>query len=344
MSNLYAMMHIKNKIRLFIRKVFPKKRVLRTVKLRKEASDRDYYRVFLSGDSTCVAMFLLNPHQDLSLIQRILEATEVFSYYKIRVPSIYAVNEEKNLLVVKDAGVLSLEAHYEKYGQKKNIQIYKQILDFLLQMRSLPIPEGLKMKFPFITRFTESKFKEEFGFFLKYSGLENTLRSHQIKTLEALFHQISTSLCEEPYVLTHRDLHSRNIFILRGEVILLDHQDARMGPYLYDMVSLIKDSYVDLSHKTEMELVSYYLNRYQEMSGKKISMDSFFKSYYLCLFQRSVKAAGTFFYQDQVKKNRKFRQYIRIVLGYALMAAGKLNLDGEILKQLEQSFNPLMSL
>ena len=33
----------------------------------------------------------------------------------------------------------------------------------------------------------------------------------------------------------------------RGELYIIDFQDARLGPDTYDLVSLLRDSYVDLT-------------------------------------------------------------------------------------------------
>ena len=40
---------------------------------------------------------------------------------------------------------------------------------------------------------------------------------------------------------------------------MIDFQDARMGPDTYDLVSLLRDSYVDLPEQTVDELIAYFL-------------------------------------------------------------------------------------
>ena len=67
---------------------------------------------------------------------------------------------------------------------------------------------------------------------------------------EALREEWSTivdELAAEPRVLCHRDYHSRNLMLHDGSLYIIDFQDARMGPDTYDLVSLLRDSYVDLS-------------------------------------------------------------------------------------------------
>ena len=60
-------------------------------------------------------------------------------------------------------------------------------------------------------------------------------------------------------MLCHRDYHSRNLMLHEGQLYIIDFQDARMGPDTYDLVSLLRDSYVDLPEQTVSELIAYFL-------------------------------------------------------------------------------------
>ena len=51
-------------------------------------------------------------------------------------------------------------------------------------------------------------------------------------------------------MLCHRDYHSRNLMLHGGALYIIDFQDARIGPDTYDLVSLLRDSYVDLPDAT----------------------------------------------------------------------------------------------
>ncbi len=48
-----------------------------------------------------------------------------------------------------------------------------------------------------------------------------------------------------PQVFVHRDYHSRNLMVCPGDNPgILDFQDAVRGPLTYDLVSLLRDSYI----------------------------------------------------------------------------------------------------
>ena len=43
-----------------------------------------------------------------------------------------------------------------------------------------------------------------------------------------------------------------------GVMRVIDFQDARMGPIQYDLVSLLKDSYVNLNENSQSIILEYY--------------------------------------------------------------------------------------
>ena len=60
-------------------------------------------------------------------------------------------------------------------------------------------------------------------------------------------------------VLCHRDYHSRNLMYHDERLYIIDFQDARMGPDTYDLVSLLRDSYMDFSEREVDELIAFFL-------------------------------------------------------------------------------------
>ena len=44
-----------------------------------------------------------------------------------------------------------------------------------------------------------------------------------------------------------------------GDLYLIDFQDARMGPDTYDLASLLRDSYVDLTEEDSHELLDHFI-------------------------------------------------------------------------------------
>mgnify|MGYP001205149350 CR=1 FL=1 len=107
----------------------------------------------------------------------------------------------------------------------------------------------------------------------------------------------------------HRDFQSKNITIFKGEIYLLDFQDACLGPYTYDLVSLLEDPYVMLYRDTVSQLKDYYLQRMNELMFIKINPEDFEKDYNFSACSRLFQAIGAF---SRLKENNKdeFEQYI----------------------------------
>lgn len=84
-------------------------------------------------------------------------------------------------------------------------------------------------------------------FIPRYLGL--SLTTEQQAVLENSFVSIADAVTRQPQVFVHRDYHSRNLMLLesvegRGEIGVIDFQDAVIGPITYDLVSLLRDAYV----------------------------------------------------------------------------------------------------
>ena len=113
-------------------------------------------------------------------------------------------------------------------------------------------------------------------------------------------------------MLCHRDYHSRNLMLTGGRLCIIDFQDARMGPDTYDLASLLRDSYVDISGNTLDEFIAYFL-ALKRVTGEDAE---FRRRFDVMAVQRNVKALGTFGYQTTSRANPVYIQYMARTLRY----------------------------
>ena len=115
-------------------------------------------------------------------------------------------------------------------------------------------------------------------------------------------------------MLCHRDYHSRNLMLHGGALHIIDFQDARLGPDTYDMVSLLRDSYVDLPEATVEELVAYFIALKRPQGTPPADWlaweHDYRRRFDVMALQRNLKALGTFGYQTSVRRNSVYIQYI----------------------------------
>ena len=130
--------------------------------------------------------------------------------------------------------------------------------------------------------------------------------------LRNAFVPIVRELAAEPRVLCHRDFHSRNLMLADGRLCIIDFQDARMGPDTYDMASLLRDSYVDISGETLNEQIAYFL----ALKRQTREAAEYRRRFDLMALQRNLKALGTFGYQTTARGNPVYIQYMARTLRY----------------------------
>jgi aminoglycoside/choline kinase family phosphotransferase len=97
-----------------------------------------------------------------------------------------------------------------------------------------------------------------------------------------------------------------------GRLYIIDFQDARLGPDTYDLVSLLRDSYVDISERAIDDLMAYFL----ALIGAAGHEREFRQRFDLMALQRNLKALGTFGYQTATRQNPVYIQYMPRTIKY----------------------------
>jgi hypothetical protein len=104
-----------------------------------------------------------------------------------------------------------------------------------------------------------------------------------------------------------------------GRLYIIDFQDARMGPDTYDLVSLLRDSYLDLPEETVDELTSHFLTLSASGGPTAGARQEFRRRFDVMALQRNLKALGTFGFQTAARGNPVYIQYIPRTLRYVRM-------------------------
>ena len=115
--------------------------------------------------------------------------------------------------------------------------------------------------------------------------------------------------------------------INNGEGYLIDFQDAILAPAVYDLVSLIRDSYITLSDEevTMMLKLFWKINPVaREIYGDE---ESFERMFHLQTVQRKMKDAGRFIFLNQVKGKKWFIPYVQPSLRYVRSSLIKLEME-----------------
>jgi hypothetical protein len=278
----------------------------RVVPLTPDASDRRYFRVLHAGESPLVVALHATPFAPGSL--PFLNVLELFTAMDVPVPRLLDEAAELGILVLEDLGDLTLQAHLGAVPEDVRHHFYAEATTLIRQIqqrgRDLTSPRFV----PYGVAFDVEKLTWEMEFFIKhflvaYRGM--VLPAPALEALREELAAIVEEIAGEPRVLCHRDYHSRNLMVHTGRLFVIDFQDARMGPDTYDLVSLLRDSYVDLPEP----LVDDAIATFAQTTGHR-DLREFRRRFDLMALQRNLKALGTFGFQATSRDNPVYAQYV----------------------------------
>lgn len=274
-----------------------------------DASARRYFRVIYEQD-TYVLMswepFDADKYPFINVLRH-------FELSGVNVPKIKKIGAELGLLLLEDLGDLTLERKFwESANQEYSWDYYKKSLDEIIKIHTT----ATKLNNPTIAKeimFDTAKFLWELNYGREHlieGVLKFPLKEKTAAELQKVFTDISERLHQEPKVICHRDYHSRNLMLKLDEVYVIDFQDARLGPIQYDLVSLLKDSYVDINDDYANKMLNYYFDNTPFLQDRKISKEQFNVIYELQSVQRCFKACGSFASFMNTRQDRRYLKYL----------------------------------
>ncbi|HUQ88197.1 MAG TPA: phosphotransferase [Vicinamibacterales bacterium] len=287
---------------------------LQVMPLTGDASDRRYFRVLLKNDDPIVLALHAGPI-DFSAMPFVAIA-RLLAEVPVPVPRILHHSDRLGVLGLQDLGDVTLQAHLGAATANEHAALYRQAVGFIALMQQRGDALRSEAYPPYRIAFDVEKLTWELEFFVKhylqaYKGAP--LTGAERDALREEWSAIVEELAAEPRVLCHRDYHSRNLMLHDESLYIIDFQDARMGPDTYDLVSLLRDSYVDLSAQQVDGLIAYFL---AHKSGDAPEEGEFRRRFDLMALQRNLKALGTFGYMTTSRNNTVYIQYIPRTLSY----------------------------
>ena len=285
----------------------------RVVPLTGDASDRKYFRIIPSDGPSIVLALHAGPIEFNAL--PFANVAELLQRIQLPIPAVLGHSDALGVIAIQDLGDVTLQAHLGVATPTEHGSLYRQAVTFidLLQRRGAELPPDRYT--PYRVAFDVEKLTWELDFFVRhfiegYRGI--TLAPAEREVVSEEWAAMANELASEPRVLCHRDYHSRNLMLHDGNLYIIDFQDARLGPDTYDLASLLRDSYVDISDRELDDLVAYFL----ALRGVT-DAGEFQRRFDLMAIQRNLKALGTFGYQTITRRNPVYIQYIPRTLRYA---------------------------
>ncbi|MFM7669955.1 MAG: aminoglycoside phosphotransferase family protein [Betaproteobacteria bacterium] len=251
-----------------------------------DASFRRYFRIDTADGGTLIAMDAPPPQED---VRPFVHVAQLFAGTGITVPNIIAQDVERGFLLLTDLGNTT---YLKQLNPDTAHKLYLDAIEALVQLQTHSAPGQL----PAYDRELLQRELVLFPDWYLSKHRNAALDDKQRADLNAVFDVLLANNLAQAQVFVHRDYHSRNLMVLQsGNPGILDFQDAVYGPITYDLVSLLRDAYIEWDE----EMVLDWTVRYWEharRAGLPVShdIDSFYRDFEFMGLQRHLKVLGIF--------------------------------------------------
>ncbi len=276
-----------------------------------DASFRSYFRIKTLEDSFIV---MDAPPQNES-IESFLKIGKMLNSIEVNVPHIYQEDRALGFILMQDFGN---NTYLDVLNDDNQQRLYDDSIKSLIHMQKF-------VKKDFCPSYTNKILFDEMVLFIewylrKYKKIE--LSNKEYEELITWIEEVSKKVSSQEKFFVHRDYHSRNLMIQKSiNPGILDFQDALVGPITYDLVSLLKDAYIEWDE----EIVIDHAVRYWEKAKSNnlitnLEFSTFYKDFECMGIQRHLKILGIFARLSIRDKKNQYLENIPLIEKYLMDA------------------------
>ncbi len=274
-------------------------------------SSRGFYRINTEDASR---ILMVSDHSDEDF-GRFISIGRFLADHNLMTPAIYCYDDSEFTVLMEDLGNYLLYDFRNNCGDDSE-KLYKQyaavvdeLVTFQLEVTALIASgEGTKVRI-----FSRDYLRWETAYFQK-QFLQRLCGIHEAKCreLDEEFERLASEVFRHPKVFMHRDFQSHNIMLHDGKVRFVDFQGARIGPVGYDVMSLLRDPYVDIPDDVCERLLHRYISRFMDSPlNRFVKSEKLFREYVvLAGLQRNMQALGAYGFLSQEKGKLQYLEYI----------------------------------
>lgn len=289
------------------------------------ASARKYFEIDLEKKLYFPSKKILLMCAPLAEIQMITDYVHIDFYLNrmnIPTPRIYEMNKHAGWIFLEYQNHPTMRDYLQK-NPGKTSSLLEKLIDFLIRMQDqCQVDEQCPA---FQRFFNTQEYQDEFDFYVHQQLLERyfnrNLTEQEIKEFQTFSSEINCTLDIDEKVFVHRDFQSSNIFYDASQkqtpFKIIDFQDARFGSPIYDLVSALWDSYIEIDGNLRDRLLTKY-SKTLGNKGTSLPLSDFYKLVDYSVIQRKLRDAGAFAYNYLRFKDKKFAQFISPAIQMAL--------------------------
>lgn len=239
----------------------------------------------------------------------------------IPVPVRYGSHDGVDLL--EDAGALALRQASATAPPAERRRLFEEVCDLVARLQQLHAePDRIPA---FGRRLDAAFFRYKADFFVRWS-LPTALGRPATAAEAAAVHEAFSVVAEEaaaaPQRLSHRDLQGANVLVRAGappgeRLVLIDLQGAWLAPPEYDLVCVLRDSYVELDDAE----VDHQLGRIRPSLPDAPDPDTFARRFDLLTLTRKGKDHALGFYHASLRNDPRESRFAGTCARYLRAAA-----------------------
>ena len=284
--------------------------VARLVPIVKGGSDRRFFRLHFD-DAHVRTLILMTYTMARPDNPRFVPATHRLDRLGVRVPRIFAHDDEKLCVWLEDLGASDLHAYREAPWQQRQ-PLYRATLREVAKLHAVnadALSEDNLAEMELC--FDERLYEWEQHYFLNHfvrDFMQRDVSGAEFARAHEALHKLRDHLASLPRGLVHRDFQSQNIIIREGDAWLIDYQGVRPGLAEYDLASLLLDPYVNLAEVERESLLQWYALHTNR------ALPALRETYFLCAAQRLMQALGAYANLSRNLGKAHFEQHIPVAV------------------------------
>ena len=254
------------------------------------------------------------PEPPLEPVRRLLERSG------LPVPARFGGDAAAGIELLEDAGERSLAAAVESAPAESRRALYREVVALVPRLQRISPPQlGVAA---FERRLGAEQLAYKAGRFLDWSLPERgqPASGSEAQAVRAAFDAIAEAVARAPLRLAHRDLQSSNVHVREGRgVMLLDLQGAWLAPPEYDLVCLLRDSYVELPEPE----IDEHLEAIRPELPDAPSPEEFRRRFDLLTLSRKGKDHALFHFVARTRGDSRYLRFVPATVRYLRAAAGR---------------------
>ena len=278
-----------------------------------DASFRRYFRL-KKVNSSLIVMDAPPENEEIVTFCRLARR---FHETGINVPEILHTEEKQGLVLMSDLG----SEHYLDHLNDSSVErLYGDALGSLIKLQAATFAEP-----GFLPPYSSTLLRMEMDLFREWYlsthlGLEVSNEENQV--MDQAWQLLIDSALEQPQLWVHRDFHSRNLMVTKiNNPGIIDFQDAVTGPITYDLVSLLKDCYIEWPvQRIEDWVLGYHDLAFQSGLLEHENEQQFLRWFHRMGIQRHLKVAGIFARLSHRDGKNNYLDDIPLTLKYLISA------------------------